>query len=285
MKDPKPNTEDVQVSRKALDSLKKREEYRIYVEDTNVSKFYYNNHVNQTYEAVQAKKKKFLENMKLKFTIMDCVKRLNEVIDDSDPDNIRPQIVHAIQTGEHAKKNYPDLKWMHLTGFIHDLGKIMIHKDLFGEPQWCTVGDTYPVGCAFHEKNVFSKYFEENPDSKNPKYNTKYGVYEPNCGFDNVEFSWSHDEYMYQVLKKNKCLIPEEGMYMIRYHSFYPWHSFQAYDHLANEKDKEMLKYLKMFQECDLYSKIDEDIKIEPLLPYYEGLIKEFIPNDNELFW
>lgn len=46
---------------------------------------------------------------------------------------------------------------------------------------------------------------------------TKYGMYEPHCGLDNLLISWSHDEYMYQFLKHNKCTIPEKGLYMIRY--------------------------------------------------------------------
>ena len=32
----------------------------------------------------------------------------------------------------------------------------------------------------------------------NPKYNTKYGMYEPHCGLDNLKFAWGHDEYMYR---------------------------------------------------------------------------------------
>jgi inositol oxygenase len=215
---------------------------------------------------------------------MECAIRLNEIVDESDPDTSKSQIYHLIQTGERAKLLYPELRWLHLIGFIHDLGKILLHSDLFGEPQWCTVGDTFPVGCAFDEKNVYHKYFELNPDSKNPKYNTKYGIYEPNCGFDNVHFSWSHDEYMYQILN-GKCSIPEEGLYIIRYHSFYPWHHEGAYDHLASEKDRDFKKYLNMFQVCDLYSKVEEEIDVPVAIKYYEELIKEFIPNDSELLW
>jgi len=215
---------------------------------------------------------------------MECAFKLNEVFDESDPDTSHPQIVHLIQTGERARELYPELRWLHLVAFIHDLGKILLHQDLFNEPQWCTVGDTFPVGCAFDETNVYPHYFKKNPDYNNPKYNTKYGIYEPNCGFDNVEFSWSHDEYMYQILKGN-CTIPEEGLYIIRYHSFYPWHKFGGYSHLASQKDHDFLKYLNMFQVCDLYSKVDDKIDVPEKLKYYEELIKEYIPNDKDLKW
>ena len=32
---------------------------------------------------------------------------------------------------------------------------------------------------------------------------------------------WGHDEYVYQMMKDH---LPEEGLYMLRYHSFYAWH-------------------------------------------------------------
>lgn len=41
--------------------------------------------------------------------------------------------------------------------------------------------------------------FKENPDSQNPKFCTKVGIYHESCGLDQVVMSWGHDEYMYQV--------------------------------------------------------------------------------------
>lgn len=41
---------------------------------------------------------------------------------------------------------------------------------------------------------VFRKEtFGENEDLKNPKYNTKHGMYEENCGIENLLMSWGHD--------------------------------------------------------------------------------------------
>lgn len=85
------------------------------------------------------------------------------------------------------------------------------------EPQWCVVGDTFPVGCAFSDKIVYPEFLKENPDYHNSKFNTKYGVYTPNCGLDNVHFSWGHDEYMYQVCVHNGCKIPPYGLAIIRF--------------------------------------------------------------------
>lgn len=44
-----------------------------------------------------------------------------------------------------------------------------------------------------------SQYLKENPDSKNPNYSSKNGVYEEGCGLNNVAMSWGHDDYMYLV--------------------------------------------------------------------------------------
>ena len=57
--------------------------------------------------------------------------------------------------------------WFHLVGLMHDLGKIMA---LNGEPQYFVVGDTFPVGCKFSDKIVFSEQFVDNPDSQTTKY-------------------------------------------------------------------------------------------------------------------
>ena len=73
-------------------------------------------------------------------------------------------------------------------------------------------------------------------------------MYKPNCGLQNVTMSFGHDEYMYRVLVGNGTKLPEEGLYMIRYHSFYPWHTGGAYDHLCTDKDRKMLDWIHEFK-------------------------------------
>jgi len=60
--------------------------------------------------------------------------------------------------------------------------------------------------------------------------------------------SFGHDEYMYQVLRHNNAQLPEEALYCIRYHSFYPWHSGRDYDYLCTDKDREMMKWVLEFK-------------------------------------
>ena len=61
--------------------------------------------------------------------------------------------------------------------------------------------------------------------------------------------SWGHDEYVYQMMKD---YLPEPGLYMLRYHSFYAWHREGAYDNLVDSHDREMLKWVKLFNPYDL---------------------------------
>ena len=256
---------------------------------TNVAKFYLLNHTQQTFDFVTKMKRKYLDfNKGIKFSLLKAIELLDDIIDDSDPDTKLPQIYHAVQAGEAARKMFPEEKyhWFHLVAFLHDIGKILAHPELFNEPQWAVVGDTFPVGCEFSDKIVFHEYFKYNDDINNEKYNTKYGIYREGIGFDNVIFSWGHDEYAYQVLKHNKCTLPDEGLYIIRYHSFYPHHKEHAYSHLASEYDNNMLEWLNNFQKCDLYSKTDDqiNININECLPYYTNLINKYFPNV-ELEW
>src|SRR5262245_35411413 len=203
----------------ATDPDKKKEEFRNYEADARptVREFYRLNHRHQTYDFVQAKKKEFLGLNRMKKGVWETAEYLNQLVDDSDPDTDMSQLEHLLQTSEHLRKDGKP-RWMVLTGFVHDLGKILC---LWGEPQWAVVGDTFPTGCAYSDTVVFHKFFAENPDSRDSRFQTANGVYEPRCGLHNVHISWGHDEYIYHVCKD---YLPEEGLYMLRYHSFYPWH-------------------------------------------------------------
>jgi inositol oxygenase len=162
---------------------------------------------------------------------------------------------------------------MVLTGFIHDLGKVLC---LYGEPQWAVVGDTFPVGCAYSDTIVFPEYFAQNPDMGVAEYQTQYGIYEPNCGLNNVHMSWGHDAYVAHVVRD---YLPEPALYMLRYHSFYAWHQQGAYQHLVSDHDKEMLPWVKKFNPYDLYSKGAAKPNVKELKPWYDELIAEFFPD------
>ncbi|HYE30881.1 MAG TPA: inositol oxygenase family protein [Methylomirabilota bacterium] len=258
---------------KATDPEKKPEQFRNYEADARptVREFYRLNHRYQTYDFVQAKRKEFLGLNRMQMGIWEAAEYLNQLVDDSDPDTDLSQLEHLLQTAEHLRADGQP-RWMILTGFVHDLGKILC---LWGEPQWAVVGDTFPVGCAYSDKIVFHKFFADNPDSQNPRFQTRTGVYEEGAGLDKVCLSWGHDEYIYQVCKD---YLPDEALYMLRYHSFYPWHRENEYEHLTNERDRALLKAVQAFNPYDLYTKSHAKPNVKELRPYYEDLIAEFFP-------
>ncbi|TID13594.1 hypothetical protein CANINC_004856 [Pichia inconspicua] len=259
----------------SINEAKQYRQFRQYeLAADRVKLFYKEQHEKQTVAYNIQARINFKTKIRGRMTVWDALVKLNNLLDESDPDTELSQIDHALQTAEAIRRdNKP--RWFQLVGLIHDLGKLLYFYDSQG--QWDVVGDTFPVGCKFSKKIIFHEYFKENPDLKNPLYRTKYGIYSPHCGLDNVMLSWGHDEYMYH-LAKEQTTLPPEALAMIRYHSFYPWHSEGAYKYLMNEKDEEMLKCVQEFNPYDLYSKSDVRCDIEELKPYYLELIDEFFP-------
>ncbi len=252
---------------------KTAEQFRDYSADANpgVTEFYRMNHARQSLSFVLGKQAEYLDLQRGKKSIWEAADYLNTLVDDSDPDTDLTQIEHLLQTSEAIRRDgHPT--WFVLTGFIHDLGKVLC---LYGEPQWAVVGDTFPVGCAYSDQIVFPEFFAANPDSQVPAYQTNLGIYEPNCGLSKVHLSWGHDEYIYNVTKN---YLPDEAQYMLRYHSFYAAHRHGAYTHLMNQHDQRMFEWVRKFNQYDLYSKGADRPNISELKPYYDDLISEFFP-------
>jgi len=61
--------------------------------------------------------------------------------------------------------------------------------------------------------------------------------------------AFSHDDYLASILEKNETNFPKEAMYIIRFHSFYPWHTprngKRGYEFFASEYDWKMLPLVK----------------------------------------
>lgn len=242
----------------------------------DVREFYRLNHQCQTLDFVQKKRAQFLPLRHARMSVWEAIDRLDSVVDDSDPDTDLTQLEHCLQTAEAIRADgHP--RWFILTGLIHDLGKVLC---LFDEPQWAVVGDTFPVGCRFDESIVYHEYFTDNPDSQRPEYQSATGIYDRHCGLDNVLMSWGHDEYLYHVVNQ---WLPDEALWMIRYHSFYPAHTHRAYQHLMNEADHHAMSWVRQFNGYDLYSKDDDPPDVQALQPYYRDLVQEYLPR--ELQW
>ncbi|KAG8517987.1 Inositol oxygenase [Galemys pyrenaicus] len=273
-------------------------------------------HRHQTVAFVRKKHAQFGGFSYKRMTVLEAVDMLDELVDESDPDVDFPNSFHAFQTAEGIRRAHPDKgaprpglwvpplgcaepqparghpgpcaslgrcpcppDWFHLVGLLHDLGKVLA---LAGEPQWAVVGDTFPVGCRPQASVVFrDSTFQDNPDLQDPRYSTELGMYQPHCGLENVLMSWGHDEYMYQMMKFNKFSLPPEAFYMIRFHSFYPWHTGGDYRQLCNERDLAMLPWVQEFKygKFDLYTKSPDLPDVDRLRPYYQALADKYCPS------
>lgn len=238
--------------------------------------FYKTHHKQQCLDYVLRKKIEY-RHTRASQPFWDTFAALDTLVDHSDPDLGLPQSTHALQTADAiSAAGLPD--WLVLTGLIHDMGKVLA---LRGEPQWAVVGDTHPVGCGFDPAIVHHDYLRANPDWDHPVYSSRLGIYAEHTGFDHVHFTWGHDEFLYRILRAQSSL-PEAALYIVRYHSFYPYHQHGAYEYLANDYDLKHTPWLHVFQQYDLYSKDDGAVPlpVEDIKAKYEGLVAQYLPPD-----
>ena len=258
--------------------MEEKKELRTYEKDTPQYHLYRDMHINQTYDFVKDMREKYGKCDKEKMTIHKALSLLDDFVDPSDPDLDVPNSIHAYQTAERIRKKYPDDKEFQIIGLIHDVGKVLFS---FGEPSWAVVGDTYVLGCEFPKSIVYYDTLKESPEYG--KYDM-FGVYKPKCGLDNLMISYGHDEYLYNVLKKNKNhLLTDKYLDVIRYHSFYPWHTEGEYKHLTNRNDEDTLKKVLEFNNFDLYSKEDDVLIDIHVKSYYNDILNEYF--FGELCW
>jgi len=243
---------------------------------------------NQTYDYVRRMKQKYL-TYDTPMNLWDAFIKLNELIDVSDPDLDLPNIQHLAQSAEAIRADKrPD--WMQLVGLIHDMGKMMYIKgsDEDGTSQaeqWGLVGDIFVVGAALPDTLVYPEFNDLNPDMTDPRYNTTNGIYPAGCGLDQLELAWGHDEYLYQVLKHHKGnRLPDEGMVMIRYHSFYPWHTGGSYTSLMGKNDDQYLEWIRDFNQYDLYSKSQTIYDLEEIKEYYTPIAEKYLGTEDIYF-
>jgi len=264
--------------------------YRDYVaaEGTHVERTYSDMYKGQTLEHVEQMHKHYSNHLHGDLPVWDALELLSKVVDESDPDTELPQIIHALQTAESIAARMHDdpamagKDWLPLVGLIHDLGKIMLLKDYGSLPQWSVVGDIFPINIPLHPACIYqAKHFH----AENPTISGGVQPPEHGCGFDKLNFSWSHDQYLAMVLERSGTLLPPEAIYMVRYHSFYPWHTpprtwdiaayGRPYSEYASDFDRHMLPYLHVLQKADLYSKT----RVEPNRKHYEDLVKKYLPH------
>jgi inositol oxygenase len=102
-------------------------DYTLSTEDEfkmRIFRTYEQMHDQQTVESVRSRTARWTQFNAFRADVLSTLDRLDELVDESDPDIDLPNSVHAYQTAEQLRKDHPDLPWLHLTGLIHDLGKV-----------------------------------------------------------------------------------------------------------------------------------------------------------------
>ena len=249
--------------------------------DTNDSQMV---HAYQTAKAIRYKYLDCYNKQQLKKNI-----RIQDLFSKEEWEYLPNSIKDIYKTYLHDQyESIKEWDWFPLVGFLHDLGKVLLLNDFGRVPQWSVVGDTFPVGCRFSNKNIFydHKFHRKNKDYG--KY-TSLGIYKKHCGFDKLHMSYGHDEYLASILKINKTKLPKEAIYIIRFHSFYAWHNpknspVRGYTSFASDYDWKMLPLLKAFQKADLYSKKDGK-KYMMIKEIFTPLVTKYIGKDRLLIW
>jgi inositol oxygenase len=119
-----------------------------------------------------------------------------------------------------AMQAHPDAPWLAFVALTHALGRLLLLPRFGGEPAWSVVGDTFPVGCRFDPSVSYAACFGANPDRRKRAYASPTGVYAPGCGLSEVDMCWSCDEYLLEVLARNRAALPPAGLFCVRYASF-----------------------------------------------------------------
>ncbi len=236
---------------------------------SDVAGLYGRLHREQTLERARALRGKYAARRLGRATVRQRFEALAGIRDESDADlEGMSQLGHALQTANAMRRDGLDEDWIVL-GLIHDLGKILLEH---GEPPEFVVGDTHPLGCAFSPAIRHAGFLSANPDARDARYATRFGIYSPGCGLDAVTMSYGHDEYLYWIVRDH---VPYELAWQIRYHSFQSvageyLHLFDARDHELRESR------MKPFARYDLYTKHANEVSSAYLDEYLALLDRRF---------
>jgi inositol oxygenase len=112
---------------------------------------------------------------------------------------------------------------------------------------WTLARRTRVVGCAAPARVHFGEFRHLNKDERDDRYSSLQGMYELHCGLNQVLLAWTGPEYMYQMLRHNGIMIPEEGFAMLRFFALGDWHAHNEYECLTDDIDILMQPFVSDF--------------------------------------
>jgi inositol oxygenase len=204
----------------------------------------------QTHAFVTKMRERYLPFSLARMDIQTCLYRAKSLAAFSyalDEDLIRRISLRTLcfrSAEEFRRAGYPD--WVQFVALIHGLGQLVRLLDVEATSAAVDGIDwTIPtpkskvVGCSVPTSKNCSEVKACITDICKGSHNSSSGVYDNHCGLDNVMLSWTGSEYVYEMLRHNGVLLPEEGLRMIRYASLQDWHTFGCYSSLTNDADTE----------------------------------------------
>jgi inositol oxygenase len=189
---------------------------------------------------------------------------------------------------------HPDAPWLAFVALTHALGRLLLLPRFGGEPAWSVVGETFPVGCRFDPSVSYAACFGANPDRRKRAYASPTGVYAPGCGLAEVDMCWSCDEYLLEVLARNRAALPPAGLFCVRYASFASLGGAAVgYNALLTSAERDAMPWLHALRRVkrDAAAASDEALGPHPdaraalraMEHIYRPLIDQFCPG--ELCW
>mmetsp|Transcript_22827 Transcript_22827/g.43048 ORF Transcript_22827/g.43048 Transcript_22827/m.43048 type:complete len:738 (-) Transcript_22827:300-2513(-) len=220
----------------------------------------------QTYDYVRTKRLNFLNFSLGRATLIEALGWIHAFpahpfhswssdgsISGSTPDSAPSLRTLCFLMAETAREEgLPD--WVQLVALFHELGEAVKILDPSNTGQmadsiydWTISSRSRVVGCKIPQCATFGEFRHLNMDEEDSRYNSDTGVYQANCGLENVFLMWSGCEYMYYLLKHNRTSLPEEVFAMIRFFLLGDWYEHGEYSSLVNADDEDMLPFLQEF--------------------------------------
>ena len=225
----------------------------------------------QTYEYVQSMRSRFLNFSLGKTTLFDALGWIHAFpaypfhiwcSEDSMVSSPSLRTLSFLMAEAARDEGLPD--WVQLVALFHELGGAVKKLDPNSTGKlaesiydWTISARSRVVGCATPACATFSEFRHLNTDLLDARYSSDKGVYESNCGLDNVLLQWSGSEYVYHLLRHNHTALPTEALAMVRYFLLGDWHEHHEYTPITNEYDDDMLPWVSDFDRLRRKSRLE----------------------------
>jgi hypothetical protein len=111
--------------------------------------------------------------------------------------------------------------------------------------------------------------------------------YEPECGLEHTHHTFGHSEIIYKSLVRmrqtQRCQLPEEALFILRWQDLLSWHSNGQHLELENQGDKQfkvsVQRFAKLqYRAAELLRRSNSKSNSECILQETRSLVKQYFP-------